>query len=381
MRLKTVLCFIHIVFAIGLCRTVQGQAPLSFRPHISIGSGYLAAHRPTMKLLPNETIFPLEIGLTAQMRGVGYFKRASKIWHDQYNNPELGGSFVFMGTGNKEVIGNAIGLYGFIKLPMIATKRYRFNFLMGSGLGFVTKPYDRLDNFKNIAIGSNMNILLKFGLNHHFDFDPIHLYAGINVIHFSNAAFKAPNLGINIPTVELSLAYELRPAEVFGKEVALEVQRSSRIDIIGTSFVKENVGPGGNKYWVGGMQGMYRLPWGQRATLITGLDVMYNSARLNSFENMGLEYKNIQAIQFGANVGYGLNFDRCMLFLQAGLYFYNYQKLETTVYNRYGAMVGLSDKLSVWIAVKSHVVKADYLELGLAYQMKRKSKVLVKIDE
>jgi len=367
-----------IFLVLNLCFGQQDLPQKSWRIQTMVGSGYLIAHRPTMKHLPSEVTFPIEISISSELRGTSLLTHKKRDWHKSYGMPEVSLGIVMSGSGNKAILGTAFGFLGALRLPVINKTKYRLNFSLGAGLGWLTKKFDLEQNLKNVAIGSNTNVLLKFGLYNQFNLDPFHFYVGAHYMHFSNASFATPNLGLNLPGLELGIAYELahkQTSQTYPKRQFMPNEVNLlKLDLIAKFGAKENYPVEREKFPIFGLELLARKPLGKRSSLLGAFDLMYNSARLDLFEQEGFKYDNWQATQIGLTLGYGQNFNRCMLFIQTGLYLYDYKSLQTIVYSRYGALIDLNRHLRLSIAVKSHFAKADYLEIGLGFKLVNSSK-------
>lgn len=70
-------------------------------------------------------------------------------------------------------------------------------FKLCCGAGYISKVFDRIENNKNTAIGSHINVFINFTygfrwkLHRNFSID-----GGLSFMHFSNASFMAPKFGI-----------------------------------------------------------------------------------------------------------------------------------------------------------------------------------------
>ena len=87
------------------------------------------------------------------------------------------------------------------KLNVVSFKNSNLKFRMGAGLAYLTEKFDVYSNRRNQAIGSHLNGSMQFGLlYHHQLLEKDYIEVGISISHYSNAAFKVPNLGYNMPS-------------------------------------------------------------------------------------------------------------------------------------------------------------------------------------
>ncbi len=184
-------CFILLLLNIG---SVNGQGL-----RLSGGIGKVIKHKET--LLFN---IPPQSGIArlSYIRPLG----GDKDWHRYWGMPVLDYSFAAVDFGDQQVLGHAVALMAGIHYKLI--DRSRFQWVVGgrSGVAYLTKVYNRIDNLSNNAIGAhinnatNLSSSLKFKLT-----DRWSISQDMELIHFSNGRTKSPNSGINVWTAGLSL--------------------------------------------------------------------------------------------------------------------------------------------------------------------------------
>ena len=175
----------------------------------SVGhAGWLSKHRPVMEHVPQEHVYGFELGVKRRLNGRNYQGKA-RDFHHAYGHPDFGLSFIYTGTGNKELMGQAYGLIGSGFMKLHQSERFQLVFRMGAGLGWVEKTFDRLENHKSIAIGSHLNMMGRFGLHGNYSLGKVNVFAGLGLTHFSNGSFRTPNLGINVFAAHAGLSYQL----------------------------------------------------------------------------------------------------------------------------------------------------------------------------
>ena len=79
------------------------------------------------------------------------------------------------------------------------------------GIAYTTNPYDKVDNFANNAYGSDLMSTTFVMLNYKKEslFKRFGIQAGISLIHYSNANFKAPNTSTNTIAFNIGANYRL----------------------------------------------------------------------------------------------------------------------------------------------------------------------------
>lgn len=122
-------------------------------------------------------------------------------WEQQRNFPMIGVGAVYTDYGNNAVFGRCVSIYPNIRFTLLHDERVEWTLMIGDGLGYVTRKYNRtfpIDTI-NTAIGSNVNdfaVLLTdlcYNINKHWK-----IQLGGNFMHISNANYHRPNLGVNM---------------------------------------------------------------------------------------------------------------------------------------------------------------------------------------
>ncbi len=206
-------------------------------------TGILLGHRPVMGHLAEHHVFAGELSLYLRTDG-------RNKWHSAYKYPDLGVTFYGGTAGNKEVLGNFFGVNSFLSIPFIAKPKFRFNGKLSAGLGLGTKQYDPVTNPKNVAMSTPLNAMICLGLDAKYYFKQNWFSLGIDMTHFSNGAFKVPNLGINLPYMGFAYGRFLKKPEIDTSIIAQENHMPFRkIFFGGTAIIsaKEVFPTGGKK--------------------------------------------------------------------------------------------------------------------------------------
>ena len=178
-HLITLILFVQC-FAIPTVAQDTIAHPFSF--YTGYHRGFLIAHRPLVAPLQEDKINGLEMALTKQTNG-------DRLWHHIYGFPEMGLSLSLWDLGNKRMLGKSVALIPYLDFPVIDGRRIALDLKFGWGAGFIQKNFDAEDNYKNVAVGSNLNFALilqphiKVNLSQRISFT-----GGISLTHYSNAA-------------------------------------------------------------------------------------------------------------------------------------------------------------------------------------------------
>ncbi len=361
--MKRLFLIANLVFFVSFVHSqMKSEYGFEFRQKL----GFLAAHRGALGHLPQESAKAMEFTYFVQTRG-------SKNWHQAYREPKVGATLFVGSVGNNDLLGRYIGLSGFAELPIIKKNNFEWNWKMGFGLGYTTKTFDPIYNPKNNAIASKINAMIVIGTKANYNFGKNFITIGLDITHFSNAAFKVPNYGINLPY--LSLGY----GRVLSKEQALNTTIKSSLPLkkwlfgaLGIFSMKEMNPIGNRRYPVYSLSLFTRRIFSQKAGLELSLDLFSKQAIL------GVEplvpKTQLSIIQAALFAGYIVPFERFSFLFGAGAYVRDVYKSDGPVYFRIGSRYQFPKGIMLNFTLKSHFAKADYMELGLGYTLNYKQK-------
>ena len=251
---------------------------------------------------------------------------------------------------------------------------------MGAGAAYLTKKFDRIDNYKYIAIGSHVNAAVNLMAEYRWKPSPhIQLSAGIQLMHFSNGSLKTPNYGLNIPAVSAGVAFRLNEEQPhilrrphpdltmyeFDGKKHLEVK-------IGTIYARKQTGDiDGQKFdiYAGFISVMKSLNNKHNVGMCFDLSWDGSDALLvDRFDTAS--YNRINLTKPGIAIGYDLVLDRLSFALNAGLYLGGKDKSEGAGYFKFGIQYLIHENIFANLTLKTHYARADYFGLGLGYRFK-----------
>ena len=328
--------------------------------------GFLAAHRGVMAHLPNSTAKAVELSYYLRTRG-------EKQWHNAYRFPTVGATLFVGSVGNNELLGRYMGFYGFAELPLIQHNRFELNWKFSVGGGYAGKTYDPLLNPKSNAISSKLNAMICLGVKGIYRFKSHGITLGLDLTHFSNASFKVPNYGINLPYLSVGYVKRISP-EIEAKNRGLTHQQFKKwqFGVSGFLSLKESMPVGGGKSLVVSSSVFARNFFKQRGGLETSLDIISNQ-EINNYEPL-VEKSQFSIIQLGIYTGYLIPFDRFHFVLGMGAYIRDVYKTNTPVYHRLGCRYQFDNGLLLSMNLKTHFARADYFEYGIGYTFKTKKR-------
>ncbi len=301
-------------------------------------------------------------------------------WEYMYNYPFIGVSYWYSDMGNTKVMGAVHAVFPFINFPLLGKKTFRVFFRLGVGIGYLTKPYDRYDNYQNLAIGSHINGAVNLLFEGRWRIgDKFMASLGLSWMHFSNGSIKSPNYGLNMPGINVAVAYrlskenpylrkkllpELIPFEFDGKKVI-------QLDVNAGFGVKDmqSVLGVGNRYFVATIFTNILKPISYKSRLGLGFDISYDGSDVKILEQHGVyPDHNIDVVKTGLTVAYELDFSKMAIMLNAGSYLSGMDKSDGYVYEKLALKFGITEQLFASITLKAHYARADFIAFGVGYK-------------
>ena len=361
--------FCILLFILTFQSTNAQQKELKF---VSLEADYfygsIIEHNPDISHLI--TGHPTGIILSYNRKTYGYNE-----WEGRYNHPDWGFTFTYQDLKN-EALGESYGLYGHYNFYFL--KRY-LSFGFGQGIAYASNPYDPETNFDNNAFGTRLlsTTHLKFSFVKENLFKGIGFHAGIGIIHYSNANFKAPNSSTNTLYFSTGLSYQfnyinfpnLIPQDTWPSRNYAERIKYNIAVRMGINEADIN-GLGQFPFYVLSAYADKRINY--KSTFQVGAEVFFSNFlkevilyRSTSFPEDGLtgdeDYRRI-----GVFIGHEFRFNRLAFLTQLGYYVYWPYHFEDQMYNRLGFQRYFkNDKLFAVISLKSHGAKAEGVEFGL----------------
>tara|TARA_R110002049_G_scaffold308754_1_gene513917 strand:+ start:60284 stop:61345 length:1062 start_codon:yes stop_codon:yes gene_type:complete len=300
-------------------------------------------------------------------------------WEQRFNYPDYGVTYVYQNLKN-DVLGTVASLYA----------HYNFYFLnrnvmfrIGQGLAYAENPYDKVNNYRNNAYGSNIMSSTMVMLNYKKErlIDRFGLQAGFSLIHYSNANVKAPNGSTNSITFNLGVTYNLNDEEPEYQHTLADndskFTQPIKYNLAFRSGINESdiVGSGQFPFYVFSAYVDKRI--NRKSALQLGADVFFSNFlkelilyRSVAFPEDGVsgdeDYKRV-----GVFAGHELFVNRISLITQFGYYVYYPYDFEGRAYLRIGLKryIGENRKWFGAMTLKSHGAKAEAVEFGVGVRL------------
>jgi hypothetical protein len=335
--------------------------------------GFIYAHHLELENF-NSHLMAFELNLQQETYGKHKWERA-------FGYPLIGVSLFYSDLGKSQYLGSAFALFPYINFPLYKAKKLTINFRFGLGLGYLTKKFDRLNNYKNLAIGSHFNaaVNLMFEIRYKIS-ERLTLSAGICLQHFSNGSLKLPNYGLNLPLINAGIAYRLaRPNKNIGDRF---IPPTEPFEAIIRHVMEFNFGIAaglknmqaiyGKNYIVYHFSENTLFPVSRKSKIGFGLDLSYDPSQITLLEVNGIEVRNKLAIlRPGINAAYELGMSKLGFIFNLGYYLGGKETSNGPFYEKLAIQYNFSKNFFASVMLKVHWGRADYIGWGIGYRFEK----------
>lgn len=319
--------------------------------------GFLIGHHQEVQRLSTRQFPSYRVYFAHQTSG-------KKEWHRKYLNPEVGVGMYYSPLTNSKEVGQAYALFAFTSLPLGKNGWHNLHLRFGMGPGLITSKFNAQDNNQNVAIGTNVNLFILFELLEEIRLSKnLDLTVGIGLVHFSNSGFQKPNLGFNLPSVQLGLKYQIGTQEL---------NQGTLTDIDSSKWDQEVIFAYGRRQTKMEMakSNIYNLRYLAtysltfKSKIIGSADLFFNIA-----DNVSEDFRKVEdSFQAGIALGYALNFEQFQLMLQYGFYLYNNNPNYKNYYHRLGIRWFATEHFLLNMSLRTEWASAKNLEFGLGWR-------------
>lgn len=352
--------YISIV-SIFLAHVLMAQ---SFNENASFGlmPGFLIAHRADLKNIETHMM-----GFEAQFDQL----KENKEWSPYYNRPIWGLGLAYFHLGGPNT-GGAFAVQTNLRFKVVNLGRSSFQFRMGTGLGYATKVFDVYANRRNQALGSHLNAFMQTAFLFSSPIAGHSIQYGFGISHFSNAAYKMPNLGYNLPS--LFLRYSMVSNSSSGSRANnyhADFKKQGYFAFSALYAHKERnfARPVAFNHW--GVQSRFNYQYHPIKAWRIGVDAMLDKTYMYS-ENTQVNLKSIplkDQLELGLAGGHEWRAGDLRYLFELGAYVLKPAALKRPMYQRMGFIYNANNQLGIHGALKFHRGVADYFELGIVYSI------------
>jgi hypothetical protein len=370
--------YVRFLLAIMVCgfaiTQIKAQSTHKFRGSNlllegRVNYGFLINHHLEMQIFNSH--FPaFELNLGKETFG-------EYRWQRMYSYPFIGVSYWFSHLGNSPYLGNAHAIFPYVNYPLVRNTKHELNFRLGLGLAYLTKRFDRIDNYKYLAIGSYVNAAANLMFEYRWRFNSrINTALGLALMHFSNGSTKTPNFGINIPTINLAFSYRLSKENPYlTKKMLPELyefefngKRSITLDL-GTTIAYKDMGSEyGRTFMIYNLFGNVMKPVTFKSAFGVGIDITLDKSDPFIAQEKNIIFQNqYQKIRIGLNGAYELSMSRLSYMFNLG--FYVSGKVRPSLsYFKLGLHYDVTSRIFTTLSLRTHFAQADFVGFGIGYR-------------
>lgn len=314
---------------------------------------------------------------TAGSRPLGFALEHSTLKFDSasYNlarcYPHNGFGLVYFDYDN-EILGHSVSATYFLEPTFALTQRLFFAPRGSAGLSFLTNPFHPTRNPDNNSYSLPVSVFLHVGLsvNYHIT-KKLGIHAAANYLHISNGGIKDPNKGINWPTANVGIRYQLNDSR-FQRQTYAPSQTTSKF----------------NRFDFGIYTSSKIVEKGEKQRFfVPGAFVGYHQ-QLNNLHSIGLvadAHLDYSLAEKQKRIGEPLHFHfvsialhhdflmgRFNLWQQVGYYVLPVDERFINWYHRWGLDYRVTTNISVGVSLKAHLHVAHFADVRIGYSLFKK---------
>ena len=299
----------------------------------------------------------------------------NKAWEQRFNYPDYGASFIYQDFKNDK-LGDAYGLYA----------HYNFYFLkrnlmlrIGQGLVYNTNPYDKIENPKNVAFGSDILSSTYLMINYKKEqmFNRFGLQTGFSLIHYSNANVKAPNTSVNTIAFNVGVIYNLdeENREFIDNLNDEKFTENIKFNFAFRSGINQSDVIGSKQFPFYVFSGYADKRLSHFSAIQFGADVFFSKFLKELIYYQSVSYPELEVSgdedyrRVGLFVGHELFVNKLSVETQFGYYVYYPYDFEGKTYLRIGLKRYFGKKIFGAVTLKSHAAKAEAVEFGVGVRL------------
>ncbi len=302
----------------------------------------------------------------------------ANYWEQRFNYPDYGVSYAYQNSKN-DVLGDVSALYAHYNFYFI--KRHLM-LRIGQGMAFAENPYDKVNNFRNVAYGSKLMSSTYMMINYKKEriIDKFGLQAGFSLIHYSNANVKAPNGSTNSLTFNVGVTYNLDDEEpeyihTIDKKEDLDFSEPYKYNLVFRSGVNESDIIGSGQYAMYIVSAYVDKRINRKSALQLGTDIFFSNflKEFIAYRTVAFPEDNLSGNEdykrVGLFAGHELFISKTSLVTQFGYYVYYPFDFEGRTYLRIGLKRYFGKKWFGAMTLKSHGAKAEGVEFGIGIRL------------
>lgn len=316
-----------------------------------------------------------EIPPAASYQGISIRRQVSgtQPWHRWWKMPRLMHQYEHLSYGNRDVLGSAHCLMRGLDMLIASYQRVQLRAQVLTGLSYMSRVYNIIDNPTNNAIGSRINNATRIGTELSFTIhDDWRISAGGHLLHISNGLTSYPNSGINSWSASVGIAYTWMESDDLWSSGYIPADTSYRqwhLDLQGHYGRSELSVANGPKYSNYVISAGIGFQYHHLLTALVGIDYEYKESVYFFFlrDLLPMDQARRRAQRMAIWIANDFLFRRIIFRPQVGFYTERYGPVGDDFYIKVGlhyrVPLPYCSAASIGVVLKAHSTVADHLAL------------------
>jgi len=266
-----------------------------------------------------------------------------------------------------DTFGDSYALLAGLNISLLKLNRTEVLFSPAFGLGYLGETF--FSN-GNPLVGSHINFGSRLSLKIASQVGPnTQIAAGLDVLHFSNAAFRVPNNGINSSNVSLGIIQALKFITKKRDSLSLAGYKKHSVDL-GINIGRRGVYQSKEARFRTGLYAGYNYRLGPILGLSSGIDAVYYHSVYDPNDNAGT-YQSFATSydhwRVGAALGPDIWMGELALMVKYGYYLHYNSLRDNHTYWTAGMKYRIWDWAAVQAKIYVHKTEADFVGFGFLF--------------
>ncbi|WEK19839.1 MAG: acyloxyacyl hydrolase [Candidatus Pedobacter colombiensis] len=339
------------------------RSSIEFSPQVSVGA-FTAEHKLRGTAYGGELIY--------HMNTIAHPRPWMKLLNlkslDLVFNYKNMSDIVMVSDPRPNRFGDSYALIAALNFSLLKIKGTELLLTPGFGFGYLGETWFTNEN---ILVGSHLNFSSRIALKLATQIgSSTKLLAGIDVLHFSNAAIRVPNNGMNVSSVSLGIAQSLNVRKTVNDTVSsrnpAEYKKHS-VDF-GVNIGRRGVYRSKDGLYKTGLYAGYNYRLNPVLALGAGVDAVYYHTiydPLRNEETFQSKASSFDRWRVGAAIGPDLWLGRLGVMTKYGYYLHYNSLKDMKTYWTAGLKYQIMERLAVQAKMYLHQTEADFVGFGL----------------
>lgn len=362
MRLIRVFLFSAICYGFGKIAFAQeGEDSLTVVKLVGLKlhKGSVIIH--SRDLRPIEDSYPTGLELD-----LGWHKISQKAWESCECYPKVGVSLTFWDFDNQDVLGQGFTGLFYVEPVFGARRRLSYSVRAAFGLSYQNTPYDSITNPDNLSYSTRVAFPLQLGGSVHYRLSPRWLLNfSLMYNHISNGGIREPNKGINWPSIALGAAWYLEQPVFIKRSENHWRENGPPMERLDLTFFMAYEEPESKLFLFSpGLEVKWSKQFARINAFSLGGEIVYDNGTRYIIESNGDEASPVKA---GLALGHEFILGKFLFSQQFGVYIYKPYDIHSAVYQRYGLVYRVNERISAGVNLKVHGHVSNFMDMRLGY--------------